>query len=355
MKPDTSKGFHPPLSPRRDISVPSLECVRADGRLEASVLSPALLQAMLRSARVRNIVSSVRIEGERVELARALEVLDTQRAVTPNERALLQLSRVYDRIARGESIPLTVPGVCSVHHEVFDGVLPVDQAGAIRHRRNAIVDGGSGRTVFVPTPPERVRPELEALFRWFRGNRVALPPPVLAGVFFAEFQAIHPFPDGNGRVGRILNLSILAELGLPKAPLVPVDSQFLRTQPAYFRRLATTNSGRQYESWLRYFIEQLLAAYRTAVSRSDLGETLEGFRSRAVRDLLTWALAGAGNWFRHGDFPNPSGFSVPAVTQALRKLTNSGILEAFGTHRGRRYRLSPTYLARLSSGEAGPA
>lgn len=349
-KPDTSGGFHPTLSGRGDIFTPSVDCVRADGTLDSSLLSPALQQVMLRSTRVRNIVSSMLIEGERVELARAVEVLDTERATTPNERAILQLSRVYDRIARGESIPRTVSGVCSVHFEIFDGVLPTDVAGAIKTERNAIVDVGSGRIVFLPTPPERVRAELDALFRWFNDVRFSLPGPVVAGIFFAEFQAIHPFADGNGRVGRILNLSVLAELGLKNAPLVPVDSMFFRTHRKYYEMLSTTNTGRQYGLWLRYYVRQLLDAYRAALKRTDLRKTVEGFRSRVAKELLMWALSGSGDWFSHGDFPNPTGFSVPAVTQALRKLVHAGVLESKGEHRGRRYRLSPAYLARIDSG-----
>jgi len=350
-KPDTSGGFQPSIAPRIDTVLPSLECVRADGRLDASLLSPALQRVLLRTARVRNIVSSMLIEGERVELTRAVEVLDTEHAMTPNERAILQLSRVYDRIARGQTIPITVAGVCSIHHEVFDGVLPIDSAGAIKSGKNAIVDVRTGRVLFVPTPPERVEAELRALFHWFDENKLQFPAPVAAAVFFAEFQAIHPFADGNGRVGRLLNLSVLAELGLKNAPLVPLDSQFFKTRGKYYAMLATTNSGQRYIPWTRYFVTQLAHAYRMAISRTDLRVTVERFRSKVTRDLLVWALSGSGDWFSHGDFQNPGGFSVPAVTQALRKLVQAKVLDSTGERRGRRYRLSPAYLAHLESGE----
>jgi cell filamentation protein, protein adenylyltransferase len=349
LKPDTTAGFKPRVSLRSDIFLPSVDCVRTDGRLDASFLSPALQQVLLRMARVRNIVSSMLIEGERVELGRAVAVLDTERADTPNERAILQLSRVYDRIARGRSLPLTTASFCSIHREVFEGVLPDAAAGTLKERQNAIVEVGTGRVIFVPTPPKRVEAELIALTAWFEESKYLYPAPVAAGVFFAEFQAIHPFMDGNGRIGRLFNLSVMASLGLRNAPLVPLDTQFFLTRGRYYSAIATTNAGERYDLWLRYFVKQLLRAYRGALARTDLRATVDRFESRVARGILTWALSGSGDWFRHGQVPNPRGFSLPAITGALRRLTQAGILESKGERRGRRYRLRPSYLMELES------
>lgn len=349
MKLDTSSGFTPRVSLKQDIVLPSVDCIRTDGRLDASLLSPALQQMLLRVARVRNIVSSMLIEGERIELGRAVEVLDTDLAETPNERAILQLSRVYDRIAKGKPLPISIQSLCAIHGEVFEGVLPDTIAGVLKQRHNAIVDVGTGRVLFVPTPPKRVEAELASLIRWFEESKYLFPAPIVAGTFFAEFQAIHPFMDGNGRIGRLFNLSLLASLGLKNAPLVPIDTQFFQTRSRYYEMLATTNSGERYDLWMRYFVKQLLRAYRVAVSRTDLRPLLEQFEGRVARSLLTWTLSGSGDWFRHGDFPNITKFSLPAITQALRRLSQSGILEARGERKGRRYRLRPSYLARFGS------
>jgi len=353
MKLDTSSGFAPRVSLKQDTFAPSVDCIRTDGRLDASLLSPAVQQVLLRMARVRNIVSSMLIEGERVELGRAVEVLDTELAETPNERAILQLSRVYDRISKGKPLLLSIPSLCSVHKEVFEGVLPDTIAGSLKQRHNAIVEVGTGRVIFVPTPPRRVEAELTSLIRWFEEAKFLYPAPIVAGTFFAEFQSIHPFMDGNGRIGRLFNLSLLASLGLKNAPMVPIDAQFFQTRSRYYGMLATTNSGERYDLWLRYFVGQLLRAYRIAVSRTDLRSLVDQFDSRVSRSLLTWVLSGSGDWFRHGDFPNSGKFSLPAITQALRRLSESEILEARGERRGRRYRLRPSYLAKLGGAAGG--
>jgi Fic family protein len=349
-KPDTTGGFRPSVALLPAVARPATDCIRADGQLDAAALSPAVQKLLLRSVRVRNIVSSMLIEGERVELTRAIRVLDTAQPDTVNERAVLQISRLYDRLASGRFLPLTLQGIADTHKEAFEGVLDEDVAGLFKTRANAIVDVATGRILIVPTPPQRVRAELSALLKWLDESRHRMAAPILAGVFFAEFQAIHPFLDGNGRIGRLYNLSLLAELGMPNAPLVPLDSRFYQTRKRYYELLVTTNSGRRYDLWLRYFVGELRHAYRLAVARSDLRPLVEQFRGRAVRDVLTWALSGGGEWFSHGDFPNPARFSLPAVTQALALLRKEGILESKGERRGRMYRLRADYLSRLQSG-----
>jgi len=349
-KPDTSAGFRPTVSLNPDTAYPSLDCLRADGRLDASLLSPALQQVLLREARVRNIVSSMLIEGEVVALDRALRVMDSRAPETANERAVLQLGAVYDRIWKGGFVTLSVSSLESLHREIFEDVLPGSIAGILKQRQNAIVDGSTGRILFLPTPPDRVEKELASLFTWFEENQLNYPPPVVAGLFFAEFQAIHPFADGNGRTGRILNLSLLKQLRMKNAPLVPLDSRFFRSRSRYYEMLATTNSGRRYDLWLRYFVGELHRAYKLALTRTDLRPVVERYEGRVARDLLTWILSGTGGWFSHGDFPNPAGFSIPAVTKALKRLADDRILMSRGERRGRRYRVSPAFLASLEQG-----
>jgi Fic family protein len=347
-KPDTSKGFRPLLTLGQDTIRPAIDCIRADGRLDAAILSPALQQILYRTSRVRNIVSSMLIEGERVELDRAIEVLDSGRATSPNERAVLQISTVYAGIANRRFIPLTARGLRAAHRACFEGVLRDDIAGRFKDQPNAIVDPSSGRIVFIPTPPERVESELSSLFAWIAENRYRLPPPVVAAVAFAELQGIHPFADGNGRIGRLVNTSLLAELGMRNAVMIPLDFRFYQSRHKYYRFLASTNFGIRYDLWVRYFVGELRHAYRLAVSRSDLRPILDRFNGKATRLVLSWVLSGSGSWFQHGDVPNPAGLSVPAITQALRKLRSEGILEAEGNRRGRRYRLRVGYLTEHS-------
>ncbi len=345
VKPDTSAGFHPVLRPREDIGLPAAECVRLDGVLETRVLSPQLHQVVLSMARIRNAVSSFRLEGETVQLDRARQLVEGSAPDSPSERGVLQLAEAYAGLARGEMPEFTTRGILRLHRTLFDGAMPAEWVGVLKTEQNEIQNAGSGTVRFLPTPPERTGRELDRLFEWFQANRFASLPPIVAALFFAEFQAIHPFNDGNGRTGRFLNLAILKALGCEKAPLIPLDTRFFRTSDNYYEFLATTSSGQDYYHWTRYFVRETREAYKAASKQANLGPLVSSFTRESTRSLLRWVLSGAGDWFSRSTYPNPRHYSQPALWAALDELRKKGILEARGEKRGRQYRLRSRFLA----------
>src|SRR3989304_5042257 len=126
-KRDTSAGFRPDIKIGESAGLPANRCIRIDGQLDASLLSPTLHQVLLGLARLRNVVSSLRIEGESIQLAEARRVLDSQRSQTPVEKGVLQLSGAYADLARGRLPELSINGMRAAHRRLFDGVL--DEAG----------------------------------------------------------------------------------------------------------------------------------------------------------------------------------------------------------------------------------
>jgi Fic family protein len=347
LKPDTSEGFHPSVPSAEDIVRPANEIMRLDGRLETRLLSTQLHQVVLSMARLRNAVSSLRMEGEVVELDRAREVLDGRRPASPTEDGFLRLAKAYGGLARGAVPELSIRGIVQKHLELFDGVLTTVPAGRLKTKQNSIVNSGTGRPIFLPTPPERVESELTSLLEWYRTERYRFPAPVSAGLFFAEFQAIHPFGDGNGRLGRYLNSAILQDLGLKRISAVPLDLRFFRSSDHYYEMLASTNSGSNYSLWIRYFVKEVEHAYRLADRQANLAPVVNRFSRASTRSVLRWVLAGDGGWFRRGDFPNPRKLSPPSIWAALDELRKGEIVEARGERRGRNYRLNSKFLAKL--------
>ncbi len=355
-KRDTSAGFHPNLRVRDDVGAPATECLRLDGILETRLLSPQLHQILLGMARVRNAVSSFRLEGESVELDRAREIVAGAAPGSPSEEGVARLARAYSGLAGNRLPDLSVDGVKEIHHTLFTGllhdgkgVLRDDWVGVTKPEQNYIINEGSGSLRFTPTPPHRTIPELESLFDWYRSSRYDYLAPVVAALFFAEFQAIHPFMDGNGRVGRFLNIAILRDLGCSKAPLIPLDTRFFRTSENYYEFLGTTNSGENYSLWARYFASQTKEAYKAAAKQANLSPLISDFTRESTRRVLRWVLGGTGEWFSRSDYPNPSRYSQPALWAALDELKAAGILEARGERRGRRYRLRSQFLAEVYS------
>ncbi len=297
-------------------------------------------------ARVRNAVSSFRLEGETVDLDRARQVVDGAAPASPSEIGVLRLAHAYSGLATGHRTTLTVDGLTALHKRLFKGLLEDPEwEGVLKTSQNFIINEGSGTARFTPTPPERTRQELEQLLAWYEEARFSLLPPVVAATFFAEFQAIHPFMDGNGRLGRLLNIAILAELGCRKAPLIPLDTRLFRTSERYYEFLGTTNSGENYHHWTRYFVHEAREAYRAAAKQANLAPFVSSFSKESTKRVLRWILGGTGEWFSRGDYPNPRRYSQPALWAALDELRRAGIVEARGERRGRRYRLRSRFLA----------
>ncbi len=355
-KRDTTGGFRPRLRVGQDIGLPAAASVRLDGVLERSLLSPHLHRILLGMARVRNAVSSFRLEGETVDLDRARDLLEGRAPASPSETGVARLARQYSELAGDHHWTLSVDRILELHQRLFDGILYDDRGdlrddwvGALKSKQNYIVNQGSGSLRFTPTPPEHTRAELEHLVRWYDESRFSWLPPIVAAVFFAEFQAIHPFMDGNGRVGRLLNIAILKDLGCLRSPLIPLDTRFFRTAEKYYELLGTTNSGEEYHLWARYFVRQVEAAYRAAARQADLSPVVSEFSRESTRRVLRWVLAGTGEWFGRGDYSNPGHYSPPTLWAALDELKRTGILESIGQNKGRRYRLRSKFLAEVYS------
>lgn len=325
----------------------STETLRFDGRLDAAVLSPSIHQLILGMARLRNVVSSLRIEGQAIDLQAARRVLDTRKAQTPEEKEVLLLSKEYEELHSLARPPeLSADYLCRLHARLFPSGIGLEAGpiGRFKETPNGVYSQTEGRMIFEATPPERTKAEIERLIKWISGDARLLPQVVAAAVFFAEFQAIHPFGDGNGRVGRFLNLVVLRRLGYRNVCLVPIDGRFFRTRNRYYRTLRTTNAGKNYQLWCRYYSEQVQRAYALAVGRADLRPLLDRFSRASTRSVLEWCLSGEGDWFGRSDFPNPKSYSLPAVTSSLAELVRAGVLDGRGEKRGREYRLSTEFL-----------
>ncbi|MDE2688452.1 MAG: Fic family protein [Chloroflexota bacterium] len=111
------------------------------------------------------------------------------------------------------------------------------------------------------------------------------PPLIHAGLVHAQFEAIHPFLDGNGRVGRLLITLLLAERDVLPSPLLYLSAYFEQTRPEYYSRLLGITKRGEWEEWLVYFLDGVAAQSEDAVERIQRIEALlSGWRSELARD-----------------------------------------------------------------------
>ena len=213
-----------------------------------------LIQPFIR----REAVLSSRIEGTQSTLTDLLAAEAGARV--ERDSADLQEVANYVRaldfsVKELETLPLSLRLVRQTHRFLMSGVRGESASpGEFRHTQNWIGPPGCRpeTATYVPPPPEAVVDCLEHWERFLHDE--SLPPLVHAGLSHAQFEAIHPFRDGNGRVGRLVITLLLIEREMLKVPLLYLSAWFEATRPEYYARLLGTTATGEWHEWLVYFL-----------------------------------------------------------------------------------------------------
>ena len=128
------------------------------------------------------------------------------------------------------------------------------QPGEIRRSQNWIGGTRPGNAVFVPPPPEKLTALLADLEKYLH-TKDGLPPLVRIGLAHVQFETIHPYLDGNGRIGRLLITLLLEHWKLLSAPLLYLSLYFKRHRADYYRLLGEVRKTGDWEAWIRFFLE----------------------------------------------------------------------------------------------------
>ena len=160
-----------------------------------------------------------------------------------------------DQLARPEGLPICVRLLCEAHRRLMTGVRGKEkQPGTVRTSQNWIGGSRPGTARFVPPPPESVSGLLSDLEHWIHSHD-ALPPLIKAGLAHVQFETIHPFLDGNGRLGRLLITLLLIQWQLASQPLLYLSLEFKRRQQEYYQRLDAVRTAGDWEGWTLFFLE----------------------------------------------------------------------------------------------------
>jgi Fic family protein len=246
---------------------------RALGRLAGVAINLPNPRLLIRSFISREAVLSSRIEGTRTTLSDLFlfEVTPGLEERVPDVREVFNYIRALDHgLARLRQIPLSLNLIREMH-----GILLEDVRGAERHPgqfRNQQNWIGSGRdiadAIYVPPPRERLGPLLDA-FERFVNTPIELPLLVRLAMIHYQFEAIHPFEDGNGRLGRLL-ISILldAERALPH-PVLYLSAYFERHRAEYYDHLLHVGQHGAWRAWVQFFLRGVAEQSIDAVERSQ--------------------------------------------------------------------------------------
>ncbi|MGI9615045.1 MAG: Fic family protein [Acidimicrobiales bacterium] len=240
----------------------------------------------------REALASSRIEGTQASLS---DVFDAEARLTaegPVAEVTNYIRALEHGLSRLDDLPVSRRLICETHQVLMTGVRGQERLpGEVRSLQNWIgsPDNRPETAVFVPPPPEVMETAFSDLER-FVHEPTMIPPLVEIALVHDQFETIHPFLDGNGRLGRLLIAFLLIEKGLLPQPLLYLSAYLERRRADYYDRLQAVREHGQLDEWLDFFLtgvaEQANDAVQRAEALADLREQfrlrLHGHRSRAI-------------------------------------------------------------------------
>ena len=365
---ETVRAFvPPPLPPNPPIDLlPLLEKLsaaeRALGRLDGiTVLLPSHELFLYMYVRKEAVLSS-QIEGTQSTLTDLLRFETDAEGGQPIDD-IREVSNYVDAMMFGldrlRELPLSLRLIREMHERLLQsGRGATKNPGEFRRSQNWVGGTRPGNALYVPPPISELNGVLDAFEHFLHEEASGLPPLIKAGLLHVQFETIHPFLDGNGRVGRLLvTLYLCVEQTLRK-PLLYL-SLYLKTHRAeYYRLLQEVRERGAWETWLAFFLEGVA---ETANQAFDAATRIVDL-FRRDRERIAEQGERVGSALRVHDFlqQNPlvtgtrlvqqTGLSAPTVNLALADLEALGIVgEITGRRRGRVFSYS-AYLGILNEG-----
>ncbi|MEZ6163141.1 MAG: Fic family protein [Phycisphaerales bacterium] len=236
----------------------------------------------------KEAVTTSQIEGTQATLRDVVEFEATEKSERPEDveevcNYVHALGFARDELAKPKGMGLGVELLCITHRILMTGVRGERaQPGIVRSTQNWIGGTNPSNAIYVPPPPDDVRGLLDAMAQWIHQDD-PLPPMVRAGLAHVQFESIHPFLDGNGRIGRLLIALLLEHWGVLDHPLLYISLAFKQDQLEYYERLTAVRRSGDWEGWTAYFLRCVrLAADDGVRTARELHTLVSADRARVV-------------------------------------------------------------------------
>jgi Fic family protein len=296
----------------------------------------------------REAVLSSRIEGTQSSLSDLLLFEATQVEKRGDVREVQNYVRAMEYgLKRLDELPLSLRFIRELHGILMEGVRGQHATpGEFRQSQNWVGSAGAflGEATYVPPPVPEMQECLNQLEKFLHA-RTRLPPLVEAALVHYQFEAIHPFLDGNGRIGRLLATLLLCQRNVLSKPLLYLSAFFEKHRLEYYELLLNVSQSSQWRKWIEFFLQAVTEQSNDAVSRSrHLLELLRDY-SQLAREKHLPPTAGQ---LVELIFMKPVlnaktaqellKVSYPSAQYALASLENAGILtEITGRKRAKAY------------------
>ena len=354
----TATHYHLGRFPPRDLDWVRL--VPAIGRAHSAVAAyGAMLESMpntnvlISPLTTQEAVYSNRIEGTQTTLTQVLTFEADEDHPVDDPAKRLDVDEVVNyRLALDSAthqmgrIPLSLRLIRDAHRTLMRGVRGQDKApGEYRRIPNSVWIGPPGSTIesadFVPCPVEHLTDAMDAWEKFIHSKEPD--PLVQLAIVHAEFESIHPFLDGNGRIGRLIVPLYMVAKGLLDAPYFYISGFLDQHRDEYYGRLQAVSRDDDWTGWSEFFLRAVeeqaagnLARARSILSLYDdlkewvIDETHSQYGVRALDWIFRKPI------FRSSDFVRNSGIPSPTASRILRVLRESDMLTVLSKARGRR-------------------
>ena len=291
-------------------------------------------------------VLSSRIEGTRTTLSELLmeEAAAASSARDPNDMREVRnyVEALEYGLVRLDELPLSLRFVRELHERLMQGVRGAHMTpGEFRRSQNWIGPPGStlATATYVPPPVDEMN---KALGDWelFLHDRTSLPDLVQCALMHEQFEAIHPFLDGNGRVGRLLITLFLVERGRLTQPLLYLSAYIEAHRSDYYDALLRVRTHGDWQSWLLFFLTGVReTAVRAAEQARQIVRLREEYRQKVQGQPKAFALVDhvlAAPFMTVAEAQRLLGVTNPTARAAVQSLVKVGLLEEVGDRKWRR-------------------
>lgn len=331
---------------------PLEEAAASLARYDAKMSSMVNSELFLAPLRRQDAVSSSRMEGTistieelyRLEAEEDAGTPDPYREARNDDIETLLYSRALRNAqqALADGAPLGEYLIRTAHQQLlFLGRGARKRAGSYKVEQNYIGDDRRGKISYVPIAPEHLQPAMGALIRFI--NESPMRPLIRTALAHVEFEALHPFEDGNGRIGRMLITLMLWKLGIISQPNFFVSGYFEEHKPLYIEKMRAVSADGDWTGWVIFFLQAMHAQATVNIHTADRIFALHTDMRERFREVLNSQFHDQAldfvfesPIFRNDRFVAASGIPASSARLLSRRLVDTGFLRVIEPAAGRR-------------------
>ncbi|MCI8980663.1 MAG: Fic family protein [Clostridia bacterium] len=269
----------PPFEINEKIMAEVIDIAELVGKVSVSSQIPSN-PTLRRTNRIRTIYSSLAIEQNTLDIEQVTAVLSGKRVLAP-PKDIAEVQNAYEIYEHMDKLnPYDIDDLLKAHSIMVKGL--VNEAGEFRSRPVGVVDG-SGNVLHFGTLPQYVPELVHELLEWTEISDIHIL--IKSCVFHYEFELIHPFADGNGRIGRLWHTLLLSKWNTMFAWL-PIESIIYDNQAEYYNAINISNSNGNSTTFIEFMLSVIKQALQEAVGVDVETKSKSDMRRSAVSDFL---------------------------------------------------------------------